>query len=67
MTEPKRDSEVIARPVKAVCRVYGVGRSTVYEKIKDGTLRTKKAGKRTLVIEEDVRAWFDALPNGGDR
>lgn len=65
MTSPSPETlgrEVRARTVKEVCRVYGVGKTTIYDLLGDGTLHGIKFGKRTLVLEQSVRTWFDNLP-----
>jgi excisionase family DNA binding protein len=46
------------------CRAFGVGRSKVFEEIKDGRLKIRKAGRMTLIRAEDAKAWLDALPEG---
>lgn len=58
----ERHDAVKARTVQEFCRVYGVGKSLVYELLSGGALRAVKAGKRTLILEESARAWFDSLP-----
>lgn len=37
----------------------GVGRSSVYELIKSGHLKTIKIGRRTLITVESIRALVD--------
>lgn len=44
------------------CKVYGVGRTTTYELIKNGSLRARKAGMRTLILVRDAEDWANALP-----
>lgn len=34
----------------------GISRSTVYNKIKDGTLKTCKVGRRTLILTTSIDA-----------
>jgi excisionase family DNA binding protein len=41
--------------------VVSLGRSHIYEKIRAGRLRTVKAGRRTLVLAEDLQAWLRSL------
>lgn len=59
--EREKDS-VRARTVKEFCRAYGVGKSTAYELIAEGTLNAVKMGKRTLIVEESAAHWFNSLP-----
>ena len=39
-----------------------VGRSTIYEEIRAGRLRAVKLGSRTLVLDHDLSAWLNNLP-----
>ena len=48
--------------IRQFCDAYGVGRSLVYEELKAGRLRARKAGGRTLVLVEDANAWAQNLP-----
>lgn len=50
--------------VDEFCRAHGVGRSYVYEQIASGRLRTRKAGRRTLILAADAAQWLAALPEG---
>ena len=53
-----------AYTVAQFCRQFGVSRSTFYRMIRDGEIRTKKLGARTLVRAEDAKEWLDSLPDG---
>jgi hypothetical protein len=53
--------EIVARTVKDFCRAYGVGKTMAYELIKAGTIETRKAGTRTLVIEASAQQWLRSL------
>lgn len=35
---------------------------TVKQRLRNGTYRAKKAGRRTLVVPSSVRAYWDSLP-----
>lgn len=52
----------LARSIPEFCRATDVGRSKIYEEIKAGRLKAKKFGSRTIIIDEDGRAWLEALP-----
>ena len=41
---------------------FSIGRSTIYEEIRSGRLKVRKAGARTLISHEDAMAWLNALP-----
>lgn len=43
--------------------IVSLGRSYIYEEIRNGSLRTVKAGRRTLVLSEDLKRWVNSLPN----
>ena len=40
----------------------GIGRTKLYDAIRAGKLRAKKCGRRTIILEEDLRAFLAALP-----
>lgn len=40
----------------------GVGRTALYEDIGKGALRAVKRGRRTLILDEDGRAYLASLP-----
>ena len=52
MTEP------LALPITEAARLSGVGRSTIYSEVKQGNLKIRKVGSRTIIAMEDLRAWL---------
>lgn len=46
---------LLANRIQDACRRLGVGRSTLYELIKAGEIRTIKIGTRTLVPEDELQ------------
>lgn len=46
------------------CKAFGVKRGLAYEEIKEGRLKIRKAGRRTLIRAVDARQWLDSLPSG---
>lgn len=38
------------------------GRTTIYAAIKSGALKARKIGRRTIVLDEDLRGWLGSLP-----
>jgi excisionase family DNA binding protein len=45
-------------------RRSGLGRSTIYTAIARGELKVRKAGRRSLILVDDLHAWLAALPEG---
>jgi len=45
-------------------RMMGIGRTTLYAEIAASRLRTRKAGKRTLIAVTDIEDWCQNLPGG---
>lgn len=58
--------ERIAYSVDEVVELTGIGRTRLYETIAAGDLRTKKLGRRTLILTADLLAWLNSLPDGDD-
>lgn len=52
----------LAHSIREVTALTGVGRSFIYEEIKEGRLRVRKAGRRSLIFEADLQAWLAKLP-----
>lgn len=40
----------------------GIGRSYLYERLADGSIRSVKAGRRRLVDAASLRQWAESLP-----
>jgi excisionase family DNA binding protein len=53
-------ADVVASTGLGRTKVYaaGLGRTKVYAAIRDGELAIVKIGKRSLVLDEDLRAWL---------
>lgn len=52
----------LAYSIAEFAQMTGVGRSLLYEEITKGNLRVRKAGRRTLILQEDGQAWLSKLP-----
>lgn len=51
----------LAYSIPRFCAEADIGRSTVYQEIAAGRLRTVKVGKRTLIPAEEAHAWLRRL------
>jgi excisionase family DNA binding protein len=58
-------SEPEAISIPETCRRYGIGRSKLYELIRDGVVPTVKLGKRRLVRPETMRRVLASLEHTG--
>ena len=56
-------AEPLAVGIIDATRLLGVGRSTLFEEIRAGRLQARKAGRRTLILRDDLRAWLNTLPS----
>lgn len=43
-------------------RIAGIGRTYLYELIKQNRIQAKKAGRRTLIVADSLHAWLASLP-----
>ena len=57
------DAPPLAYPVNTFAKAIGVGRSKIYEEIRNGRLRAKKLGGRTLIIGKDASEYLSRLPD----
>ena len=55
--------EKLAYSVAELAQVAGVSWSFLYEEVKAGRLKLKKAGRRSLILLADGEAWLAALPD----
>jgi predicted DNA-binding transcriptional regulator AlpA len=51
-----------AMGVPEFCKRYGIGRTRFYQELKEGRLRARKCGRRTIVTEDDAEHWLQRLP-----
>ncbi len=55
-------TEFIAHTIADAAKVSGLGRTTIYELIGAGRIEARKAGNRTLIPAESLRAYIQSLP-----
>ena len=71
MTEPTVNddnavSDRLAVSPAEAARLAGVGRTTIYEAIRSGALRSLKIGKRRLILIVSLRAWLETAQQALD-
>src|SRR5437899_10456866 len=59
-------SEQLAVSPADAARLAGVGRTTIYEAIGSGALRSLKIGKRRLILIVSLRAWLETAQEALD-
>ena len=59
-TTTQIDTHRLAVSPAEAARLAGVGRTTLYEAIGSGALRSLKIGKRRLITVESLRNWLTA-------
>ena len=52
----------IALPIAEAVTFSGMSRSALYRELANGNLRAVKAGSRTLLLVESIRAYLASLP-----
>ena len=60
-------SEPIARTIREACTLSRICRTTLYGAIRRKELVARKLGKKTLILEDDLRRWLEQLPTITDR
>jgi hypothetical protein len=60
-----RRSAAIASKSSGRSTGSGICRSLIYIEIRDGRLKARKIGRRTIIATEDGEEWFSKLPRVG--
>jgi hypothetical protein len=60
--ERSRRERQRAMSLNQFCERYNIGRTKVYEQIKQRRLKARKCGARTIIAEDDAEEWFNSLP-----
>lgn len=60
-------TEVIAHTIADAAKISGLGRTSLYELIGAGKIEARKAGNRTLIPADSLRAYIASLPRADIR
>ena len=52
----------LAHSIADACARSGIGRTAMYELINTGQLPARKRGRRTLILDDDLRRCLESLP-----
>jgi excisionase family DNA binding protein len=52
----------LGHTIAAATQATGLGRTSIYEAIKSGALKARKFGRRTIILDTELREWLAALP-----
>lgn len=52
----------LALSLKECTDETGIGVNALYDAVRNGVLRARKAGRRTIILRADLEAYLNALP-----
>jgi excisionase family DNA binding protein len=63
MTTEDTMNNPLVYSIPEACSLAHTGRTALYQAINSGALPARKRGKRTLILDEDLRRWLQSLPS----
>jgi excisionase family DNA binding protein len=61
--QPALEAGRLAYPINDLAEALGIGRSKIYEEIREGKLQAKKLGSRTLITAQAASDYLSRLPD----
>jgi predicted DNA-binding transcriptional regulator AlpA len=58
----EHNTSSLAYTIPGAVAATGLSRSTLYGAITKGELKARKCGKRTIILDSDMRRWLESLP-----
>lgn len=55
-------TETLGYSPEEAAKVAGLGRTKIFHAMRDGDLKARKFGRRTVILTEDLKAFLEALP-----
>lgn len=55
-------TQLLSYTIKDAQIATGLSRSKLYKEISTGRLKSRKSGKRVLILAVDLQAWLNSLP-----
>lgn len=65
MTEATAPAAKLAFTIQETIAATGIGRTALFQEIREGKLIARKRGSQTLILAEDLRAYLANLPAAG--
>lgn len=60
-TDPHNPVPRLAFTIREACIATGLGRTSLFQAIRDGKLQVRKAGRCNLILADDLRAFLHDL------
>lgn len=60
--EQAQSASPLAVGIPEACKITSLSRSRLYGEIRDGRLKPRKAGRRTLIPLAELQRWLASLP-----
>ncbi len=57
-----QDHQQKAYDIRSFAKVFSIGRTKVYQEIKEGKLAAVKIGRRTVITARAADEWLQSLP-----
>lgn len=58
----KKNPNNVAMSPEQAAEAAGLGRTLIFELIRDGKLKARKCGRRTLILTDDLKECLESLP-----